>query len=375
MHVGVLGPLFVRVDERDVTPRGQRLRDLFVVLLQRRERPVSAQQLLELVWREQATRLDVSAVHTVVARLRRQLGAGTVRSKDGGYLIDRSTTTDESAFDERVGRGRDQLLRGEPTAACAEFRAALSLWRAPDAFDDIHTELVEADRCRLAELRVAASEELAATLLAQPSAAGLAEASTLTAELISDRPLRERPYQLAMLAAYRSHRQSDALQIYQDLRGLLRTELGIEPMPATANLHAMVLRQDPSLSPAAGHRAPPASRPTRLPAPVSPLIGRKTELAAVRTALAGGRRLISVIGPGGVGKSRLLAEVGAAWSQSETAAPKRLLYTEMSGLSQVGPAEVAEAIAVGRLVIDGLRAPLDSLVAALGEDSWLLLID
>jgi predicted ATPase/DNA-binding SARP family transcriptional activator len=380
MRVGVLGPLLVRTGGRDVTPGSQRLRDVFVALLQRRGRPVPAPTLLHLAWADEADHLTVSAVHTTVARLRRLLGRQAIGSRDLGYLIDRDVSTDADEFADLVARARRQVTDGAHAPAADAYRGALALWRGPEPFPDIRAELVDTDRARLIELRALATEELAAVLLDHPDTGTSVEALSLTAELIAAQPLRERPHHLAMLAAYRCHRQAAALQIYLDLRQRLRTELGIEPTPATTRLHSLILRQDPSLEkrtqPAPRQPTPVALPVARgVPAPVSPLIGREAELSAVQQALSSGRRLVTLVGPGGVGKSRLLIEVGTRYGSGSGVSPSRLLYTEMSGLDAGGPEELAAAIALHHGVLEPHRPAVQSLIAAFGDGNWLLLVD
>ena len=117
MQVGVLGPLTVRVGDRDVTPRGGRLRDVFVVLLQRRGRPVPAEVVLDLVWADDAAGLDMSVVHTVVARLRRLLGRPRSPPETAAIVIDVGATTDEDEF-TRAG------LVGTTTTRCGAAPAS-----------------------------------------------------------------------------------------------------------------------------------------------------------------------------------------------------------------------------------------------------------
>jgi len=372
MHVGVLGPLTVRRDGPDVALRGQRLRDLLAVLLQRRGRPVPAEVLLDLVWAHRAGTLTVAAVHTVVARLRRQLGADSITSQDAGYLLDARVSTDEDIFVDLVGRARGLLVTGEPAGAAKRFREALRCWHGDEAFEDVRSDLVDTDRARLAELRATAIEELADLLLTDPHIGDPAAAYLLGTGLIARQPLREKAYQLTMVAAAQCHRQADAVHTYQALRRQLRDELGIEPSRSSAELYTMILQQDlrpptaaplPPLSPAGMATSVP-------PAPVSPLIGRDDELARLVDAVVTGRRLITIIGPGGVGKSRLMIELGARLAGS-----KELLYTELSGLTQIGPGELAEAIAVGLGIRLTRQEPVDALVQALATGNRLLLLD
>ncbi len=375
MQVGVLGPLTVRVGDRDVTPRGGRLRDVFVVLLQRRGRPVPAEVILDLVWADEAAGLDISVVHTVVARLRRLLGSAAISSRDGGYRIDVGATTDEDAFTQLVWSARGQPGAVRTRESCDSYRQAIALWRGLEAFEGVRPDLVEADRARLTELRAAAAEELAATLLDHPESGSATEARELATALISAHPLRERAHQLVMLAAYRCDRQADAAATYHDLRRRLRSELGIEPATATAQLFSKILRQDPSLD--AQHRETPVPVPmqvpvtaTSLPTPVNPLIGRGPELTRLFDTMADGRRLITLVGPGGVGKSRLLVELGMRYR-----GPKALVYTALSGLTANSSDELAEAVGVAHGVVTDRRDPLDALIHTLVDGSWLLLID
>ena len=370
MQVGVLGPLLIRVNDRDVTPRGQRARDVLVVLLQRRGRSVPAEVVLDLVWGEAAVGLNGSAVHTVVSRLRRQLGASTITSNGIGYLVDRTTVTDEDVFTELVGAARRHLEAGHARRSCDSYRKALTLWRGSEAFEGVRVDLVDADRARLAELRAAAAEELAGTLLDRPDLGQAQEALELATAVITAHPLRERAHQLAMLAAYRCQRQSLALSIFQDLRRRLRADLGIEPTKASTQLQSKVLRQDPTLDSRPSLPAETYQRAAGPPAAVTPLIGRAAELTGLLDALVVGRRLVTLVGPGGVGKSRLLIELGARRQEM-----KGVVYTAMSGLVEAGPDELAGAIALGHIDLDARRPPVESLMSALLDGNWLLLID
>jgi Bacterial transcriptional activator domain len=134
--------------------------------------------------------------------------------------------TEEDTFTDLVARARRCLANGEHPAAVLYYRAALDTWRGPEAFADASADLVEADRSRVSELRTAAAEVLAAALLEQPNVGGPAEARALAAGLIETHPLRERPYQLGMLAAYQCDRQAEALEIYRDLRRRLQIGVG-----------------------------------------------------------------------------------------------------------------------------------------------------
>ena len=316
--VRVLGPLRVEVDSRAAVPRGSRPRDLLAVLLARRGRAVPAEVLLELVWGDDARRLTATTVHTVVARLRRHLGGDLVRTTDAGYLVPHDVATDADTFAGLVASGADHGASG--------LREALDLWVGDTAYEGVRDELVLAERTRLGDLHRRARADLATVLLDSGGEAEALEALALARALVVADPLDEAAAVLAMRAAYRAQRQGEALEVHDTLRRTLRDELGVAPGRAVRELHARVLAHDPTLDHPSAPTSEPAGdasattrgrgvalHPGRLvPVPASPTVGREDDVAAVLAALADGRRLVTVTGPGGVGKSRLLADVGAA---------------------------------------------------------------
>ncbi len=161
---------------------------------------------------------------------------------------------------------------------------------------------------RLEESRLAAIEDrIEADLL-------LGRHGELTGELdawVQEHPLRERLWGQLMIALYRSARQGDALRAYQRARTVLADELGVDPGSELKRLERAVLSQDPALSGSATQQAAAgefADRIGNLPAAPAPLIGRRAELDMVAAALRDSR-LVTVVGAGGVGKTRLAIEV------------------------------------------------------------------
>jgi DNA-binding SARP family transcriptional activator/predicted ATPase len=371
MLLEVLGPLSLRVGEQDVPLRGQRPRDVLAVLAQRRGAAVPAEVLLELVWETRAPSLTVAAVHTVVARLRSLVDEELVQTAPTGYRLGRLVELDEDGFATRVTRGREARSAGEHSRAIDELHAALGMWRGPDAFADVSDHLVDGDRARLDELRSAAAEDLAAALLAGSDLARPGEALDVATGLIARHPLRERPYALAMRAAYRLGRQADALETYRRLRQRLHEDLGVEPSPELAALFADVLAQRDTVV-----RDEPGSTPRRasmtlVAAPTTPTVGRDTELTAVLDALSQGHRLITVTGPGGVGKSRLLAEVGTALARQGRASA----HLDLAPVGDAGTDEVVDALARSVAAHDTGSVTLDAVVAALRPLELVLLVD
>lgn len=331
----------------------------------RRQQSVDPSVILDLVWGESAVSLDVSVVHTAVARLRRVIGGREIETTDRGYRL-RSDATDQAAFSDLVTRAQD-LGHEDPDRAVRLYREALSLWRADRAYADVTDHLVAAEVARLGEWRSSASQALAELLLDRGEAEDLHEVILLTRNFVEREPLHERAHELHMLGLWRAGRQAEALATYERFRLMLRNELGIDPSAATARLHGLMLVQDPTLQPqrtlpVRGLRASPA-------APATPLVGRESELSTV-LELISQRRLVVIAGLGGVGKSRLLSEVYLALPEAQEVA-----YLDLGSLGPVGYGDLVEALgqALGaRLDVDDT---VESLVQALGRRELVLFLD
>jgi predicted ATPase len=210
----------------------------------------------------------------------------------------------------------------------------LPLWRGPYLSDLADEDFIRAEAVRLEELRLAAVEERIEADLALGRYADLiGELRTLVAEY----PFRERLRGQFMLALYRSARQADALQVYQDTRALLRDELGLDPGRELQELHEAILRGDSSL--AAPQRLSPMPR---LPARITSFVGRRAEGDDLRRLLAL-HRLVTVIGPGGAGKSSLAIEVARSLAEAEEDGRRGdVLLVELAPLSK--PSQVPRAV-------------------------------
>lgn len=346
-------------------PRGQRARDVLALLVVRRGHPLPADVILDAVWDADAIRLDASVVHTIVARLRRALGAHAIRRTDAGYLLAAGARVDADEFTGHVTTART-LGPDRRNHSIDLLRRALGLWSGPEAYAGVSDALVATDRPLLHELRDTATEQLAERLLAAGAPAQVGEAVELTSELTSREPLRERARTLQMEGLCRLGRRGDALAAYDLLRHALRDELGIDPGPTATEMHARILADD-GRCPTSAPRGPRRGAPPR---PRTPTIGRDRELAALSEQLAAGRRLVTIVGPGGVGKSHLLAEFA-------TGVPARtaLAYAELPCVPDAAPAAVAETIAHAAGITLGAGGdPVDRLAAALrpSEALWLL---
>ncbi|HET6153420.1 MAG TPA: BTAD domain-containing putative transcriptional regulator [Marmoricola sp.] len=362
MEFRVLGELRVFDGAAERTPRGQRSRDLLAVLLQRRGQPVDPRTLLDEVWGTAAQGLEVSVVHTQVARVRRALGNAAVERSDAGYrLVDACIDADE--FVDSVRRAR-QMRSADQALALVE--RALARWRSDSPYADVTSTLVEADVARLREVRSDARELQASVLLDRGEAH---QALEVAVALVAENPMRERGHELLMMAQWRLARQSDALASYDRLRHALRDELGVDPGASARGLHARMLAQDPSLmAPASPAAALDGSR-TAPPAPATRLVDREQERDTL-LRLVGERRLITLVGPGGVGKSRLLADL-----HQQLAGIRPTAYVDLSPAPDSDSDRFTETVLEALGLSLGTDDPSGSLVAALAETDLVLLVD
>ncbi|MCZ7373491.1 BTAD domain-containing putative transcriptional regulator [Micromonospora sp. WMMC250] len=308
MRFEVLGPLRVWTeDHQPVTIPGVKVRALLVNLLLHEGRPVSVDRLVEDLWEARPPNDPTGALQAKVSRLRRALDVAEpgaralVVFEPAGYRLDVDPqAVDIGVFTALTARARGTEELGERLAL---FTEALELWRGPAVADFADAPFARADVGRLEELRLAAIEESAEARLMQ------GEHTQLAAELgdlVARHPLRERLRAVHMRALYLAGRQSEALASASDLRLRLHDELGVDPGPKLAGLHQAILRQDDSLQ--VGTEAVTGRARTNLPAAITELVGRESAVEEV-TALLGANRLVTLVGSGGVGKTRLAVEI------------------------------------------------------------------
>lgn len=327
MRFGVLGPLAVWTAHGDaVAVPDAKVRLLLADLLVEPGRVVSSDRLVEDLWGDALPARPASALQTLVSRLRKALAAGGGRAlvahRPPGYLLQ---VTGDAVDAERFVSLADRARRtADPRGRAARFAEALDQWRGP-AFAGFEDEpFAGAAVPRLDEQRLLVWEEFAETRLL------LGDHGRLAGELqdlAGRHPLRERLREAHMRALYGAGRPGEALDVYQEVRRRLDEELGLEPGPALVVLQQEILHQDPAAAlrtsdPGAaprddilGPREGTALRRTNLPVPVTPLIGRSRAVGEVRALLAA-ERLVTLTGPGGVGKTRLALEVANGSTES-----------------------------------------------------------
>jgi DNA-binding SARP family transcriptional activator len=280
----VLGPLEVEDADGPLALAGQRQRALLIALLLRLNEVVPTERLVDDLWGESAPRTATTSLHNTISQLRRLIGDVLVTRSPGYVLrVDRSHV-DALRFEDLLRQSR----QAEPAVRAAQLREALALWRGAALLDVCYETFAAGEASRLDELRLVAREELIEAELELGADEGLVP--ELEA-LVGANPLRERLWGQLMLALYRSGRQGDASQAYQNARRTLLDELGIEPGPALKQLHGAIIRQEVEV-PGARSRGPA-------------LAG--VELADVTRAILAGR-VVPVLGEDADGLVARLAE-------------------------------------------------------------------
>jgi predicted ATPase/DNA-binding SARP family transcriptional activator len=392
MRFRLLGPLEIEVEGEPFVLAGRQQRVLLLQLLLRPNAAVPGSVLIDRLWPAGAPRTATTALRVLLSQLRKALGgsqnadapllehipgAGWVIHVEPGGL-------DISQFESAIDTGWNATRDGDDATAVLAWRTGLSLWRGP-ALDGLADEFDEAMAvaARLEELRLSITEQCVEAELR------LGRHATLVHELeslVADHPLHERLVAALMVALYRSGRQVDALRVFAQTRRALVDELGIEPSDRLALLEHAILEHDQSLElappinqPLNGERAvgPGAtasgdrlsgSAPT-LPAAATSFVGREEQLAAVGELLRSAR-LVSFIGPGGCGKTRLAIEV----ARRERERASRLVA--FADLSTVAEPELVDGIVPAAFGIPGQRAATpESLCNHLADADVLLVLD
>ncbi len=304
----MLGPLVVERAGHSVDVPGGRQRALLVALLLRAGKVVSAERLIDDVWAGSPPADPAHALQEAVSRLRRVLEDDRraenhlIWHPSGYQLAVDPNAIDLSQFEQLAELGRRQLAAGDPAAAADTLRRGLGLWRGPALGDVADLPFGQAAAVRLEERRLAAVEDrIEADLRRGQHAAVVVELEGLVAE----HPFRERLSGQLMRALYAGGRQADALNLYESTRRMLADQLGVDPGPQLRSVYQQILVHDNRLTPPPTlPHGPSLARRSNLPASVTSFIGRDDDVRKVLELLEASR-LVTLTGPGGVGKTRL----------------------------------------------------------------------
>ncbi|MEV4111988.1 BTAD domain-containing putative transcriptional regulator [Nonomuraea sp. NPDC049695] len=366
MRFQILGPTAVLGEDGEpVALGGPRVRALLTLLALHAGRIVGAEQLVTGMYGPRPPEGVANALQSQVSRLRRALGRDLVEFHPAGYrLVADPQEVDARRFELLAQAGRQALAAGDPGRAATLLREALDLWRGAPLADAPHAEAAAA---ALEELRLAATEDrVQADLDLGRHRELVAELRQLTAA----HPLRERLSAQLMRALYGSGRQAEALTVYDEARKILDEELGVEPGAELAAAHLAVLRADPALG------APAASAPRQrrgLRAQLTSFVGRDEEIEQVGARLRA-NRLVTLLGPGGAGKTRLAIEA------AERAAGD-VCFVPLAPVSDGGdvPRAVLAALDIRDTLMYGPDRPavdpVTRLVSALADRQILMVLD
>ncbi|MFI7058294.1 AfsR/SARP family transcriptional regulator [Streptosporangium canum] len=445
MTFAILGPLEIRRCGETAEIAGQRLRTLLGLLLLDAGRIVPVDRLIAGVWEDRPPNAAGNALQALISRLRAALAdqRGLVEADAAGYrLAVDPDRVDAHRFTRLAAEGHAALAAGAPADAATALHTALALWRGPVLADLGGNDAVAAAITGLDTLRLAALEDrVEADLL-------LGRQREVAAELpglIAAHPLRERFRGQLMRALYGSGRHVEALASYEEAREVFAGELGVDPSPELAGLHLSMLRREWTEHPVprreragnglrppppgwdgrglpprgeTGAEAPPrvrsgpesrppdrsgpetpapgwdgrglpasaeAPRRGNLPARLTSFVGRERDVARTAELLAG-HRLVTLLGPGGAGKTRLSIESAEAvagrmpdgvWlvELAPVAEPSEVPQAVFSALELRDPPPPASPATPGAIPLPAARDPLSRLISGLAGKRLLIVLD
>ncbi|MFY9667060.1 MAG: BTAD domain-containing putative transcriptional regulator [Trebonia sp.] len=344
---------------------GARLRGLLTALALRPDRVVPKASLVDWIWGEDPPADAANALQRLVSRLRKALPEGAIEGQPDGYRLRVAPdAVDAARFERLVSAG--QARTEDASLRARLLREALELWRGA-AMQDVgllDSAAFDAAVIRLEELRLTAAEERAD---AEITLGRGAELVTELSDLVAAHPVRERLVAALMRALVSAGRDSEALLVYQRAREALADALGVDPSPELAALHVALLRGE------LGRRE--ETRKTNLRAELTSFVGKDADVGAVRELIAA-RRLTTLIGPGGSGKTRLATETARTLLGD---LPDGAWLVDLAAIGADGDMAQSTLTALGlrdALLGETSNAePTDRLIAAIREREALLILD
>jgi DNA-binding SARP family transcriptional activator len=318
MEVSVLGVL--TLDEGRI-PLAPRDRVVLGALTVRLGASLSVESLAEALWGADLPTSWSKVIPGCIMRLRRLIAPAEIETTPFGYrLTAEHIEVDADQFERLVSRGTQQLKLGEPERAAHSFSEALALWRGEAYVEVIDWGPAQIASGRLEEIRLGAEELL---LDARLQAGEVQEVAALARARVAEAPLRERRWVILGVAQYRQGRQADAMATVRRARGLLASDLGLDPCTELAELEQAILRQDPSLLSdqifrAGSSECPYFGLPPAGVADAEWYFGREQELTGALRALEQ-HGVLLIAGASGVGKSSFVrAGIGAQFTAHGT---------------------------------------------------------
>jgi DNA-binding SARP family transcriptional activator len=363
--IRLLGPVrLVTAARAEVGPRGHGAR-LLAWLALRAGRAWAADDLVDRLWPSGPPPTARTALQGQVAKLRRALtdvDGAAIETVGSAYVLrvddDR---VDAHRFDALVAVARSALDEDRPRDAVRDLSAAFDLWSGPALANVRDDPALAVEAAALDARRADAQDDLASALVA---AGDTKAAIDVLERLVVDDPLREPRWGRLMVALHRDGRQTDALRAFQRASAALAEQAGLEPGRELRRLEQAILVQDPDLD------ARRSWSSAALPAPLVRLVGRDRERGEIRARLRSSR-LVTVLGPGGVGKTSVALDVAAGLAPS---LPDGAVVVDLVGAAE--PSEVGDVLATIVGVSETVEGdPLQQAVAALAGRQLLVVLD
>jgi predicted ATPase/DNA-binding SARP family transcriptional activator len=390
LEISTFGGLVLRRNGEPLVGLASRKAEALLIYLACTGRPQPRDLLATLLWDGRSQEQAMGNLRVLLSSLRNKLSPHLIITRQT-VEFDRSSAyqLDSAEFERRILNARARLspTKQLSSAGAREFEEALAWYRGDFLigfsirggmeFD----EWVVLERERLQHMAVEALHDLTEHYIAQEAyPAGLSSA----ARLLQIDPLYERAHQQMMLLHARVGQRQAALQQYDEVVAILRDELGVEPAIETTQLAACIRQGEIASAMVAAPVAPlaaPVAPPTPLASTVAPgsilplyltsFVGREEELRQIGARLSQPTcRLLTLHGPGGVGKTRLALRV------VETARPNfknGVCFVPLDGVRSAAQLPRALATALGFPFHEGDGAP--QLVNWLAEREILLLLD
>jgi predicted ATPase/DNA-binding SARP family transcriptional activator len=337
--VDVLGPLTLRVQGRPVEVPGTRRRALLALLALEGDRGIGAPRLVDALWPEEPPENAQQALYSHVSRLRGHLGAMSDRLERHahGYRLRLAPYELDADAARRL--------------ALTDAAAALALWRGPALTEFRSLPELQVAAVPLDELRLQLVDDLLEARLVRGDVGVVVDAAAAVAAA----PWRERTALLLVRALAASGRSAEAMEAAQSFRSRLVAETGLDPTPALGELEQLVA--------SGGVVRAQAARVAR---PDTPMVGRQHDREEVLRLLAA-NGVVTLTGPGGVGKTRLALDIAAEWRVSD------VVLVPLGAVGRADRVEQAVASHLG-LVCGGDVGP-DDVAVALADRKLLLLLD
>jgi predicted ATPase/DNA-binding SARP family transcriptional activator len=373
MDVSFLGGLQVRVGGRLASFGGPQAQTVFALLAVDAGRTVTTSTLVDELWPLDPPRAAFNTVQTHVAAIRRGLGAdrGCLATRGRGYELElRPDELDTTRFEALVRRGRD-LLAHDPSGACGPLTAALAAWGGEPLLGlTDHAPRLAVEASRLRELHRATVEDLTDAQLrvgATPTAVGDLERATTTD------PFRERTVALLLRSMAAAGRRAEALARYGAFRDRLVEQMGLDPSDELQRVHRELLGASAPTAPPAASGAPAAGPRQEgvLPAFHTRWFGRERDLAELDDLLAT-ERLITLVGPGGCGKTRAAVELVR---RAEGLDRSRVRFVDLAPVRSGELVERTTARALGVVLDPHARSVHEQLVRHVDGAPLLVVLD